>query len=35
MFNKEIKKGEEEKAWLSRMKKYFHIYKYSDELKKK
>ena len=35
MFNDEIKKGEEAEAWLSRMKKYFHIYNYSDELKEK
>ena len=33
MSNGEIKKGEEAKAWLSGMKKYFHIYKYSNELK--
>ena len=33
MFNGEIKKGEEEEeAWLSRMKKYFQIYNYCDEL---
>ena len=35
MFNGEIKKGEEEKAWMTRMKKYFQIYNYSDELKEK
>ena len=35
MFNGEIKKGEEAEAWLSGMKKYFHIYSYSDELKEK
>ena len=35
LFKGEIEKGEEAEAWLSRMKKYFHIYKYSDELKKK
>ena len=33
MFNKEAEKGEEVKAWLSGMKKYFHIYNYSDRLK--
>ena len=32
MFHREIKKGEEEKAWLSGMK-YFQIYNYFDELK--
>jgi len=35
MFNGEIEKGEEAEAWLSRMKKYFHIYNYFDELKAK
>ena len=35
MFNREIEKGEEAKAWLSRMKNYFQIYNYSDELKTK
>ena len=35
MFNKEIEKGEEEKSWLSGMKKYFQIYNYFDELKAK
>ena len=35
MFNGEIKKGEEAKAWLSGMKKYFQIYNYYDELKEK
>ena len=35
MFNGEIKKGEDAEAWLSRMKKYFHIYNYSNELKEK
>ena len=35
MFNEEIEKGEESKSWLSRMKKYFHIYNYSNELKEK
>ena len=35
MFNGEIEKGEEAAAWLSRMKKYFQIYNYSDELKHK
>ena len=35
MFNREIKKGEESKAWLSGMKKYFHIHNYYDELKEK
>ena len=35
MFNGEIEKGEEAKAWLSGMKKYFQIYNYYDELKEK
>ena len=35
MFNGEIEKGEEAKAWLSGMKNYFQIYNYSDELKAK
>ena len=35
MFNIEIDKGEEAEAWLSGMKKYFHIYNYSDESKVK
>ena len=35
MFNGEIEKGEEAEAWLSRMKKHFKIYNYSDELKEK
>ena len=35
MFNGEIEKGEEAKVWLSRMKKYFQIYNYSDKLKAK
>ena len=35
MFNREIKKGEDAEAWLSRMKKYFDFYNYSDELKAK
>ena len=30
MFNGEIYKGEEEKAWLSSMKNNFQIYNYSD-----
>ena len=33
--NGEIEKGQEEKSWLSGMKKYFQIYNYSDELKAK
>lgn len=33
MFNGELEKGEEAEAWVSRMKKYFHIYNYSDRLK--
>ena len=33
MFNGEVEKGEEVEAWLSRMKKYFQIYNYSDRLK--
>ena len=35
MFNGEIEKGEEPKAWLFGMKKYFQIYNYYDELKEK
>ena len=35
MFNGEIEKGEEVEAWLSRMKKYFQIYNYLDELNAK
>ena len=35
MFNGEIEKGEGAKAWFSRMKKYFQIYNYFDELKAK
>ena len=33
MFNGEVEKGEEAKAWLSGMKNYFHIYNYSNRLK--
>ena len=33
MFNGEVEKGEEAKAWLSGMKKNFHIYNYSNRLK--
>ena len=33
MFNGEVEKGEEVEAWLSGMKKYFHICNYSDKLK--
>ena len=33
MFNGEVEKGEEVEAWLLGMKKYFHIYNYSDRLK--
>ena len=33
MFNREVEKGEEAKALLSGMKKYFQIYNYSDRLK--
>ena len=33
MFNGEVEKGEEADAWLSRMKKYFQIYNYSNRLK--
>ena len=33
MFNGEVEKGEEAEAWLSGMKKYFHIYNYSNKLK--
>ena len=32
-FNGETEKGEEAKSWLSRMKKYFHIYNYCNKLK--
>ena len=35
MFNIEIKKGEETKAWLYGMNKYFHNYNFSGELKAK
>ena len=35
MFNGEIEKCEEAEAWLSRMKNYFQIYNYSDNLKAK
>ena len=35
MFNGEIEKGEEAETRLSRMKKYFQIYNYFDELKAK
>ena len=35
MFNGEIEKGEESKAWLSGMKKYFQIHNYYNELKPK
>ena len=33
MFNEEVEKCEETEVWLSRMKKYFHIYNYYDRLK--
>ena len=33
MFNEEVENGEEVKAWLSGMKKYFQIYNYFDRLK--
>ena len=33
IFNGETEKGEEAKPWLSGMKKYFHIYNYSNQLK--
>ena len=33
MFNGEVGKGEEVKALLSGMKKYFQIYNYADKLK--
>ena len=33
MFNGEVEKGEEAKAWLLGMKKYFQIYNYFDRLK--
>ena len=32
-FNEEEKKGEEYESWISKMKKYFQIYNYSDILK--
>ena len=32
-FNGETEKGEESKSWLSRMRNYFHIYNYSNQLK--
>ena len=32
-FNGETEKGEEAESWLSRMKKYFQIYNYSNQLK--
>ena len=32
-FNGEIEKGKEAESWLSRMKKYFQIYNYSNQLK--
>ena len=32
-FNGETEKGEEVETWLSRMKKYFQIYNYSNQLK--
>ena len=32
-FNDETQKGEEAKAWMSGMKKYFQIYNYSNQLK--
>ena len=35
MFIGEIEKGDEAQAWLSSMKKYFHIYNYLDELEEK
>ena len=33
MFNGEVQKGEESKAWMSGMKTYFQIYNYSDMMK--
>ena len=33
IFNEEVEKGEQDKACLSGMKKYFQFYKYSDRLK--
>ena len=35
MFNGEIETREKTKAWILGMKKYFHIYNYSNELKAK
>ena len=34
-FNGETEKGEEAESWLSGMKKYFHVYNYSNKLKTK
>ena len=35
IFNGEVEKGEEANPWLSGMKKYIHIYNYSNESKAK
>ena len=32
-FNGETEKGEEAESWFSEMKKYFHIYNYSNQVK--
>ena len=34
-FNGETEKGEEAESWLSGMRKYFHIYNYSNQLKER
>ena len=34
-FNGETEKGEEAESWLSRMRKYFQIYNYSNQLKER
>ena len=34
-FNGNTEKGEEAESWLSGMKKYFHIYNYSNQLKER
>ena len=33
MFNCEVEKGEDSKAWRLGMKKYFQIFNYSDKMK--
>ena len=34
-FNGETEKGEEAESWLSGMRKYFHIYNFSNQLKER